>query len=84
MIINTKMLYLGLETKSSKKTGASYLLVKMMEKESSSIFEFYVPSDKLTLVTDVGQLQQFNEVGVKLKISSYNNKAQVDLEGVGK
>lgn len=84
MLIQTKLMYLGLETKTSKKSGSSYLLVKLMEKETASIYEFYVPADRLALVTDVGQLQPFTEVKVGLKISSFNNKPQVDLDGVGK
>lgn len=75
-------MYLGFTTNTSKKSGASYLLVKMMDKTTSAIFEFYVPADKLQLVTSVGQTPQFSEVNVKLKISSFNNKAQVDLEEV--
>lgn len=82
MKFNTKMMYLGLETKSSTKTGKSYLLAKFMDIDTNSIYEFYVPADKLVLVTDLGKLKQFTEVPVLLQVSSYNNKAQIDLEGV--
>jgi len=84
MNFTTKMRYLGIEPKTSKGTGKAYLLAKFMECESSAIYEFYVPADKLQLVTDLGQLQQFTEIGVKLEMSSYNGKAQIDLFGVGK
>jgi hypothetical protein len=82
MIFTTKMVFLGIEPKESKKSGNQYLMAKFMETEGSSIFEFYVPSDRLKLVTDLGQTDRFSEVGVKLKVSSFNSKAQVDLEGV--
>jgi hypothetical protein len=83
MHLNTKMIYLGFEPKVSKK-GTSYLLGKFMDIESSSIYEFYIPSDKLQLVTDLGQLQQFAEVGVKLVVTSYNGKADINLDAVQK
>jgi hypothetical protein len=83
MKFKTKMTYLGFKTGESRKTGNSYLLVSFMD-ENSSIYEFYVPSDRLQLVTDVGQLPKFTEVGVVLGLSSFNNKPQIDLEGVSK
>lgn len=76
-------MYLGIETKVSQKSGKSYLLAKFMEKETAGIFEFYVPAERLALVTDLGKAQPFTEIGVKIVITSYNNKAQVDLEGIG-
>lgn len=82
MIIKAPMMYLGLETKVSQKSGKSYLLVKMMEKETSSIYEFYVPSDKLALITALGQQKQFTEVKCVLGMSSFNNKPQIDLDGI--
>lgn len=84
MIFTTKMMYLGFETRTSKKSGSSYLLGKFMERETSAIFEFYIPADKLQLVTDLGQLKPFSEVGVRLVMSSYNGKADINLEGVSK
>lgn len=81
MKVIAKMMYLGFETKVSKK-GSSYLMVKFMEQETTSIFEFYVPSDKLNLVTCIGQLKPVTNVKTTLNISSYSSKAQVDLEGV--
>lgn len=77
-------MYLGYSVGTSKKSGNSYILAKMMEQESSALYEFYVPSDKLQLVTDLGQLPQFTQVTVKLKMSSFNNKPQIDLDGVAK
>lgn len=79
----TKMVYLGYEPKTSKKSGSSYLMGKFMEVETSAVFEFYIPSDRLKLVTDLGTLQRFSEVKVKLSVSSYQGKPQVDIEGVG-
>lgn len=83
MEITTEMMYLGFETRQSKKSGSEYLLVKLMEVASSSIYEFYVPRDRLQLITDLGQLQAFNPAKVKLQMSSFNNKPQIDLVGVG-
>lgn len=82
MKVVSKLMYLGYETRSSKKSGNSYLLAKFMEQETSSIFEFYIPADKLTLITDLGKIKPFTEVKTTLGISSFNNKANVDLEGV--
>jgi hypothetical protein len=84
MKFKTKMMYLGFKTAQSKKSGNSYLLVNMMDTETSGIYEFYVPADRLQLVTDIGQLQQFTPVNVMLGMSSFNNKPQIDLEGVSK
>lgn len=83
MIVKTKMNYLGFETKTSNKSGNSYLLVKFMEMSTSAVFEFYVPGDRIAITTAVGQLQPFQEEVVRLKISSFNGKPQVDLEGIG-
>jgi hypothetical protein len=83
MKFKTKLIYLGFKTANSKKSGNAYLLVSFMD-ENSSIYEFYVPSDRLQLVTDVGQLPKFAEVNVVLALSSFNNKPQIDLEGVAK
>lgn len=83
MLVTTKMMYLGIEPKTSNKTGKSYLMAKFMERETSAVYEFYVPSDKLKLVTDMGQLSQFTEVGVKLEISSYKGEPRIDLHSVG-
>lgn len=82
MKVVTEMMYLGYETKVSNKTGASYLLAKLMEVETSSIYEFYVKADKLTLITELGKAKPFTPLKVKLNIFSFSNKAQVDLEGV--
>lgn len=83
MIFNTAMNYLGFETKTSNKSGNQYLLVKFMDMATSAVFEFYVPADRLAVVTAVGKLKAFQEVIVGLKISSFNGKPQVDLEKVG-
>lgn len=81
MRVITEMMYLGFESKVSTKSGASYLLAKFMETETSSIFEFYVKAEKVTLITELGKAQPFTPKKVKLSISSYQNKAMVDLEG---
>lgn len=83
MIINTPFNYLGFESRTSNKSGNQYLLVKFMEMSTSAVFEFYVPSDRLAVVTAVGKLKPFQEVMVGLKLSSFNGKPQIDLEKVG-
>lgn len=82
MIFNTKMVYLGVEPKVSKKSQKSYLMGKFMEAETSSIYEFYIPSDRLELITNLGKVPQFSPVGVKLEMSSYQGNVQVDIVGV--
>lgn len=82
MIFTAKMVYLGVEPKTSKKTQKSYLMGKFMEVESSTIYEFYIPSDRLQLITDLGKVNQFTPVGVKLEMSSYQGNVQVDIVGV--
>lgn len=82
MLFNTKMVYLGVQPKESKKSGKQYLMGKFMEVETSMIFEFYIPSDRLALITDLGKVQQFAPVGVKLEMTTYNGNIQVDLVGV--
>lgn len=84
MKVVTEMMYLGYETKVSTKSGNSYLLAKFMETETSNIFEFYVKAEKLQLITDLGQSKPFTPKKVILNIFAYNNKAQVDLEGIEK
>ena len=82
MKVVAEMMYLGYETKVSNKTGNSYLLAKFMETDTSSIFEFYVKADKLTLITELGKAKPFTPKKLILNIFSFNNKANVDLEGV--
>jgi hypothetical protein len=84
MKFKVKMMYLGFKHGQSKKTGNSYLLVNLMDASTGSIYEMYVPADRLQLVTDIGMLKQFTEVEVMLGMSSFNNKPQIDLEGVSK
>jgi|GraSoiStandDraft_45_1057281.scaffolds.fasta_scaffold07519_4 hypothetical protein len=79
-----KMIYLGYEAKTSSKSGKSYLMAKFMYQETSSIYEFYIPSDKLQLVTTIGQIKPFSEVNAVLAISSFSGRINVDLEAVGK
>lgn len=76
------MMYLGFETKESKKSGNRYLLVKTMDTETSAIFEWYVSGDRMEVTTTIGGLKPFSPVKVGMKISSFNNKAQVDLENI--
>jgi hypothetical protein len=81
MIFTTKMIYLGVEPKTSKKTGKGYLMAKFMSAENS-IFEFYINPEKVALVTDLGKMQQFAQTGVKLEMTSYQGNIQVDIVGV--
>lgn len=81
MNFTTKMVYLGVEPKTSKKTGKSYLMGKFMSSDNA-IFEFYISPEKLALITDIGKLQQFSPVGVKLEMTSYQGNIQVDIVGV--
>lgn len=81
MNFTTKMIYLGVEPKTSKKTGKGYLIAKFMSAENS-IFEFYVNPEKIALITDLGKLPQFSQVGVKLEMTSYQGNIQVDIAGV--
>lgn len=82
MNVIQNMMYLGYEMKESKKSGNRYLLVKTMDTESSSIYEWYVSGDRMEVTTTVGALKPFTPVKVGMKISSFNNKAQVDLENI--
>ncbi len=82
MVINTKLIYLGMEPKESKKTGKQYMMGKFMEAETSMIFEFYIPSDKLMIITELGKANQFTPMGVKLELTTYQGNIQVDLAGV--
>lgn len=81
-----QMIFLGMTQQTSKKTGNAYSLAKFMyankENTEQQIFEMYVPSDKLTLTTDLAKLTMFTPVCVTMKMSSFNGKAQVDLEKV--
>jgi hypothetical protein len=80
MKVVQNMMYLGYESRVSNKTGKSYLLVKTME--NNQIFEWYVPADKLNLVTSVGQQQPFTEIKCGFEVSSRNMKAELNLEHV--
>lgn len=82
MQIKVNMVYLGMEQKESKKTGSAYFMIKLIDPNTDSIFEFYTPQDKVTLISAVAQLQKYMPYSFVLKISSYQGKAQVDLEGL--
>jgi hypothetical protein len=85
MNFKVKLMFLGAgEPKESKKSGNTYYLPKFMEMKTNSIFEFYVPSDKIQLVTDMAKVQPMTETEVILSLTSFNNKPQVDLAGFGK
>jgi hypothetical protein len=84
MKVLSKLMYLGFETKESKKSGNTYLLAKFMEQETAAIFEFYVPSDRLQLVTAIGQSKPFSELKINLEITSFNGKPDVNLVGIEK
>jgi hypothetical protein len=82
MNFTTKMVFLGVEAKTSKKSGKGYLMGKFMDPVTSSIFEFYISGESLALVTELGQLKQFSLVGVKLEMTSYQGNIRVDIVGV--
>ena len=75
-----KMRYLGFESKVSNKTGKSYITAQM--KEGNSLFEFYVPADKIALITSIGKSEEYSEVIATIGITSYKGDARVDLEAV--
>lgn len=77
-----EMMFLGMQEKESKKSGKRYFMAKFMNLSSKEIFEFYVSGEQLTLITNMAKLEIASMVKVGLKISSYQGKAQVDLEGV--
>lgn len=77
-----EMMFLGMQEKESKKSGKRYFMAKFMHVSTSEIYEFYVNGEQLTLITNMAKLQVASMVKVGLKISSYQGKAQVDLEGV--
>lgn len=78
-MIILNMVYLGFDPKTSKK-GTSYLIAKFMM--GADVFEFYVSAEKMTVVTTIGQLQQFSECKLHLKLRSFNNKAELELDKV--
>lgn len=80
MKFQSELIYLGYSIGTSKKTGNSYSLVKLMDQEEGSIFEMYVPADKVGVTTKLDTLQQYTPHKVTFKMSSFNNKPQVDLE----
>lgn len=75
-----KMRYLGLEPKTSKKSGNSYFMAKLMH--GQTILEFYVPADKILLVTELGKTDQFAEIECEFELSAYNGKNEVSLNRV--
>lgn len=82
MNFEVKLTFLGFETKKSNKTGNPYFLVKFMDVKTSGIYEFYVKGDQSALMTKVGSMKVLSEQVVILKVSSFNGKPQVDLDGV--
>lgn len=84
MKINVDLVFLGAEQKESKKTGATYFLAKLMNTADSQIYDFYIAGSNQMLITDLVKLQPLTPNKFVLKISSYQGKAQVDLEGLAK
>lgn len=77
-----EFIYLGVQTRESKKTGNQYSLVKLLEVKSDEIYEMYVPSDRLQLITNVAQAKKLSKVCAHFEITGFNGKMQVDLVGL--
>lgn len=80
--LGENMMYLGNEIRESKKSGNQYMLVKLMDQEDQHIYEMFVGNHSLQLQKDVHQLTPFTPVNAGFKMSSFNNKAQVDLVAI--
>lgn len=73
------MMWLGLEPKTSKKTGKAYFMAKMMNTETSEIFEMYVSGEDMPLIqkssaTKIGAVKK-----IALKLSAYRGEARIDF-----
>lgn len=77
------MTYLGVQPKTSGK-GKSYFMVKLMDMDTETIYEFYVPSDNVNVVSAFPTLKRFQETEVVLGLNSFNGKTEVMLDSLGK
>ena len=81
MNIVTELMFLGAETKVSK-AGSSYLIAKFVERETTTVFEFFVSAESLGLVTKLASTTPFTDIKCRLAIYSSQGKPAVKLEGV--
>lgn len=80
MMMKADFIFLGAEQKVSGKTQKTYFMIKLMDMSTSAIYEFYTPETKGELIAKAVQTQMLSQVKATLKLSSYQGKAQVDLE----
>lgn len=77
-----EMTFLGMESRESKKTGKGYFLAKFMEMKSQQIYEFYVPGDRIDIAQPLADAKILVPMPVVLKMSAFNGKPQVDIDGI--
>lgn len=76
-----EFIYLGVQTRTSKKSGNEYNLVKILEPKSDEIYEMYVPSDRLKLITNVAAAKKLSKCCCHFEVSGFNGKMNIDLVG---
>lgn len=82
MQFQNELIFLGNQQRESKKSGKQYYLAKFMNEKTQDVFEFYVPSDKLALVTELAKLKMLSKVCCYFTVSTFNNRAQIDLDQI--
>lgn len=76
------LMWLGLEPKTSKKTGKAYFMAKMMNVESSEIFEMYVSGEDLPLIKKASEVKIGSVKKIALKLSAYRGEARIDFSDI--
>jgi hypothetical protein len=76
------MMWLGLEPKTSKKSGKAYFMAKMMNTETSEIFEMYVSGEDLPLIQKASGVKIGSVKKVSMKLSAYRGEARVDFADI--
>lgn len=82
MNFKVELTFLGIENKVSGKSGKAYFMSKFMDMKTSQIFEFYIPGDKTELASTLMSAKPLSPMPVKLKLSAFNGKPQIDIEGI--
>lgn len=70
------------EGASKKDPEQHYMIASFFDTEASQAYDFYIRPQDTNLQKSIKTLAQLKLCNVDLRISAYQNKAQVDLIGV--
>jgi hypothetical protein len=77
--MEAELMFLGLESRTSKTKGNKYFLARFDAPEAGSI-QFYLSSDDVK--QEVGALKPYTPCKAKFKLKAFNGRPELELIGV--